>query len=132
MRWLRTMILFDRGGIAALPDWQSVHDSFVRSIQSVDFPQGTGSLTLRRKSLRDDGQWDRNGVVYLKHRFFEHMVNVERWQQEAGFVLETDGQATEVTLFPSMQRIQEPVTGRYGAFDFVTRGANGLHVAIEW
>jgi hypothetical protein len=125
------MILFDRGAIAAHPDWQSIHTSFVRSIQSVDFPAGSGSLTLRRKALRDDGQWDRNGVVYLKRRFLDHMVSVERWRPESGFAL-TSSVPTEVTLFPTMDFHSEPVATRYGPFDFVTTGPNGLHVAIEW
>src|SRR5438045_1402873 len=103
MKWLRTMILFDRGGIAANTDWQTIHASFVRSIQSIDFPPGSGSLTLRRKVMHTNGQWRRNGVVYLKRRFLEHMVHAEGWRRESDFAL-TTSQATEVTLFPSMQR----------------------------
>jgi hypothetical protein len=131
MQWLRTMILFDRGGIAANPDWQAIHSSFVRSIQSIDFPAGSGALTLRRKVQRDDGQWNRNGVVYLKQRFLHNIVQTERWQPESRVTV-VRGEPTEVTLFPSLQSHTEPVATGFGPFDFVTHGPNGLRVAIEW
>lgn len=132
MKWLRTMVLFDKGNIAATADWCRIHESFVRSIEAVDFPEKSLALTLRRKQQRPDKQWDRNGVVYLKRRFYGHMVNDEKWQSEAGFRLKKQDAATEVTLFPSGAAHLEPVTSSYGAFDFVTTGPSGLHVAIEW
>ena len=71
------MVIFDRGEVIGTTDWQAIHESYVRSIGRIDFPEGSGTLTLRRKTRRPDNQWNRNGVVYLKRRFVENMVNDE-------------------------------------------------------
>jgi hypothetical protein len=132
MKWLRTLIVFEQGGVISTVDWQDVHKSYVRSIQSIDFPEGAGSLTLRRKVKRPDGQWDRNGVVYLKRRFFSHMVNVENWHPEAPLDLGKGRVAPDLLSFPDMQRHREPITSDFGGFDFLTIGRTGTRVAIEW
>lgn len=132
MRWLRTLVIFDRGNVVSTSDWQAIHESYVRSIQRIDFPEGTGSLTLRRKVKRPDGQWNRNGVVYLKRRFLDHMVNDEHWHAEVGFDLGRDRVPPDLRLYPSMELHREPITSEFGGFDFVTTAPAGTHVAIEW
>lgn len=132
MRWLRTIILFDRGNIASSEDWRSIHQSFVRSIEAVHFPPNSGSLTLRRKRRGPDGKWIRNGVVYLKRRFLDHLVGVEGWRSEHGLTLDRLNLPTDVMLYPSMERHLEPVMGKYGPFDFATTAPGGTRVAIEW
>ncbi len=130
MRWLRTLILVDKGDVISSSDWESVHGSIVRSIQSVDFPEGSGTLTLRRKHKRKDGQFDRNGVKYLKFRFLRHMVDVEGWTGED--VCELNRPPAVLLLYPSLATHSEPVTSGFGKFDFTTRAPGGTHVAIEW
>ena len=66
MIWLRTIVIFDEGNVLAERDWAAVHESYVRSIRSIDHPAGSGALTLRRKVRLPNGQWRRNGVNYLK------------------------------------------------------------------
>ncbi|MBV5328756.1 MAG: hypothetical protein JZU65_14185 [Chlorobium sp.] len=132
MKWLRSLIIFDRGGVATSPDWKEIHESYVRSIQSIDFPEGADTLKLRRKTKRPDGQWNRNGVVYLKRRFLEHLVNVEKWRAEVGFDLGRNRIPPELSLYPSHKTYSEPITSEFGSFDFVTTTASGMHVAIEW
>ena len=73
MKWLRTIVLFDQGDVIASSDWKIIHDSYVRSIQSIDYPEGTGILKLRRKLRDAGGQWSRNGVVFLKKAFYQHL-----------------------------------------------------------
>ena len=46
MKWLRTLVLFDRGDVISSDDWNTVHSSYVRAISSIDHPAGTGTLTL--------------------------------------------------------------------------------------
>ena len=46
MKWLRTLVIFDRGGVIHSADWRVIHESYVRSIQRIDFPEGAGILTL--------------------------------------------------------------------------------------
>ena len=132
MRWLRTLVIFDRGEVIGTTDWQAIHESYVRSIGRIDFPEGSGTLTLRRKTRRPDNQWNRNGVVYLKRRFVENMVNDEDWTAEADFDLGRDRAPPDLLLYPSMERHREPITSEFGSFDFVTTAPSGIHVAIEW
>jgi len=132
MKWLRTLVIFDRGDVVSTTDWRAIHESYVRSIQHIDFPEGAGSLTLRRKVKRPDGQWDRNGVVYLKRRFFDHMVNAEHWREEAGLDLGKNRVPPDLLIFPSMERHRELITSEFGGFDFVTSTPAGTYMAIEW
>lgn len=132
MIWLRTLLLFDQGQVSASPGWRQIHDSFVRSIQSIHFPPGSGGLTLKRKMRLANSQWSRNGVGFLKASFLQHLVHVEGWQPEAGLSLETINVATEVRLYPSMDSYVEPVVSSFGPFDFMTVAEDGLRVAIEW
>jgi hypothetical protein len=132
MKWLRTIVVFDKGNVLSSAGWASVHESYVRSIQSVDFPEGSGTLKLRRKFKRPDGQWNRNGVGYLKRKFLEHMVNTEGWKAEVGFSLGKNRAPPTLKLYPSLQAYQEPITSEFGDFDLVTTAPDGRRVAIEW
>lgn len=132
MRWLRTLLLWDRNSLSSREGWTQLHDSFVRSIQAVHYPEGSGGLTLKRKVRLPGSQWSRNGVVFLKQCFLRHLVEVEGWQREAGLTLAGVNVATEVSLYPSMERYTEPVTSNFGPFDFMTIAADGTRVAIEW
>lgn len=118
--------------IATRPGWIALHQSFVRSIQSVHFPEGSGQLTLKRKARLNGNQWSRNGVVFLKQSFLQHLVDVEGWEKEAGLTLAGANVHTEVSLYPSMERYTEPVTSNFGPFDFMTVAPDGTRVAIEW
>ena len=132
MRWLRTLVIFDKGGIVHDEDWRVIHESYVRSINRIDFPEGVGTLTLRRKTQQPNKQWSRNGVGYLKRRFINGMVNDEHWISEASLDLGKDHRPAEVHLYPGMMPHREPVASNFGDFDFVTTASSGIHVAIEW
>jgi hypothetical protein len=133
MKWLRTLVLFDRGNIVSSEDWGSIHQAFVRSIKSIDSPVGSGLLVLRRKTY-DPGskQWNRNGVGFLRNRFLEHIVQKEGWQAEGKVDLQNLQEQPELELYPSLEPYSEPITSSFGDFDFVTTTAGGLRVAIEW
>jgi len=132
MKWLRTIVIFDKGGVVLEADWQSVHESYVRSIQSIDHPHGTGQLTLRRKVRLQNGQWQRNGVNYLKESFLRHMRDAEHWQAEQGVDVKQDRIKPKLSLYPSGKSYREPITSDFGGFDFVTLTPGGLRAAIEW
>lgn len=132
MKWLRTLVLFDQGNVISSADWQSVHESYVRSITSIDHPRGSGSLTLRRKAKLPNGQWTRNGVGYLRSRFLNHMQADEGWQPEGGVDLGRDREQPPIRLYPSLDPYREPITSDFGGFDFVTTAPGGNRVAIEW
>jgi hypothetical protein len=132
VKWLRTLVLFDQGDVLSSPDWKALHESYVRSIESVDFPEGSRTLTLRRSVRHADGQWSRNGVVYVKQRFFDHMQRVEGWRAEANVDLAADREQPAIRLYPSLEPYREPITSRFGGFDLMTVGRAGVKIAIEW
>ena len=133
MKWLRTLVLFDRGEVVSSLDWDRIHQSFVRSIESIGSPEGSGKLVLRRKTQDPiSKQWNRNGVGYLRSRFLDHMVKIEGWQAEGEVDLQHLEEQPEFHLYPSMEPYSEPITSAFGDFDFVTTTDGGIRVAIEW
>lgn len=133
MKWLRTVLLFDRGNIVKSVDWRQVHESYVRAIGRIDFPEGAGSLTLRRKErITNSSQWRRNGVGYLKTRFLRGMVKDEEWVPEAQVEIEDLRLQAQLMLYPNLEPYSEPVTSGFGCFDFMTETESGLRIAIEW
>jgi Restriction endonuclease BamHI len=132
MRWLRTIVIFNEGNVVGEPAWDVVHSSYVRSIQSIEHPQGAGNLTLRRKMRMPNGQWRRNGVGYLRSSFLQHMVAVEGWRPEHDVNLARNRPLPELSLYPSGEVYREPITSEFGGFDFLTLTPAGLRVAIEW
>lgn len=132
MKWLRTLVLFDRGEVISSDDWNTVHTSYVRAISSIDHPAGTGTLKLREKVKKPNGQWARNGVGFLRTRFLEFMRDIEGWHAEGDVDLSRDRQQPPIKLYPSLEAYREPITSDFGGFDFMTTAPNGTRIAIEW
>jgi len=132
MKWLRTIVVFDKGAIVEDADWKAVHESYRRSIEAIDHPAGSGKLTLRKEKLTGSGYRLCNGVPYLRTRFLEHIVNEEKWKPEVAVDLRPDRIQPTFTLYPLGTDYKEPVTSKFGEFDFVTLGKGGLKIAIEW
>jgi len=132
MRWLRTIIVLDKGNVVGQRDWAAVHESCVRSIQAIDHPRGAGEFILRRAVQLPDKQWQRNGVGYMRRAFLRQMVEVEKWQKETEVELRRDRIQPTLKLYPQGTDHREPVTSKFGNFDFHILTEKGLHVAIEW
>lgn len=132
MKWLRTLVLFDKGNVISSEDWKSVHTSYVRAIASIDHPAGAGKLRLREKVRLPNGQWKRNGVGFLRDRFLRSMRDVEGWHAEGAVDLARDRQQPPIKLYPSLEQYREPITSDFGGFDFMTVAPNGTRIAIEW
>jgi hypothetical protein len=132
MKWLRTLIIINSGDLISSSDWLKIHESYIRAIKSIDFPEGTGTLCLRRKTRKGRTQWNRNGVGYIKKRFFNYIVNIEGWRAESNQGIDKYRRIAEVNLFPSKELYNEPIKSDFGDFDFVTTTENGMRVAIEW
>ncbi|MEX1198383.1 MAG: hypothetical protein WEB57_11060 [Pseudohongiellaceae bacterium] len=132
MKWLRTMVLFDQGNVVSSPDWKQLHESYVRAIESIEHPKGSGSLTLRRKARLANNQWQRNGVGYLKLEFLAYMRDHEKWKAETDVELSREREQPPLLLYPSMEEYREPITSNFGGFDFMTEANDGTKVAIEW
>lgn len=133
MKWLRTMVLFDKGDLISSADWRDVHASYVRAIGSIDHPIGSGSLTLRMKSRGGkDNKWRRNGVGRLRKQFLQNMRDVERWDAEGDVDMSRDRLQPAIRLYPSLDHHREPITSDFGQFDFMTIAQHGSRIAIEW
>jgi len=132
VKWLRTIVLFDQGTLAQTDDWRAVHESLVRAVVSIDFPEGAKSLTLRKKTRIGKSQWRRNGVKYLRTRFLNHMVDYEGWTQEKQVAIEHLKLQPTLKTYPDLNDYQEPITSGFGHFDFMTETDAGLKIAIEW
>lgn len=132
MKWLRTLVLFDTGNIIHSPEWKFLHESYVRSIDSIKHPEGASTLRLRRKTRINNGQWVRNGVGYLRNHFLSHMQNVENWKIEGEVDFCRERQHANIIHYPSIKPYREPITSNFGGFDFVTSSENGTRAAIEW
>jgi hypothetical protein len=132
VRWLRTIVLFDRGDVISSVDWQYLHTSYVRAITSIEHPRGSGSLTLRRRERTPNGRWRRNGVKYLKSEFLTFMRDHEGWQTESGVELAREREQPPLLLYPSLEEYNEPITSDFGGFDFMATPDGGARVAIEW
>lgn len=128
MKWLRTVVLFDKGDVISTDAWRLAHESYVRSIRRIDNPPGSGSLTLRRISP-DKSQ--RNGVTYLKHRFVEHMRE-ETWLTEAPVALRSGHDHPTLRTYPDLQEHVEPIGAKFGGFDFMSITPDGSRIGIEW
>jgi hypothetical protein len=132
MKWVRTLILFDQGGVISSEDWKAIHESYVRSIQSIGHPATQGHLLLRKKVRLPNGQFKRNGVGYLRSTFLRHMQDVEGWHPEGDVDLSRDREQPAIRLYPLMTPYREPIESDFGGFDFITTGLQGEKVAIEW
>lgn len=133
MKWLRTMVIFNQGNIIDTESWDELHTSYISCIKKIDFPEGSGSLTLRMKEKKPNGQWDRNGVVYLKNRFLHYMTTDENWEAEKDFGFNEQNIPPNLTLYPSRDIYREPIVSKFGEFDFVSRHqASDTKIAIEW
>ena len=133
MKWLRTLVLFDKGNVMSSDGWQSVHQSYKRAIEEIHHPLNSGALTIRKKAIRPGStQFNRNGVGFLRNHFLRNMVHIEGWRPEENVDLGRDRQQPAIRLFPSGGAYREPIASGFGGFDFLTTTADGLKVAIEW
>lgn len=133
MKWLRTLVLFNEGDVMSTDGWQSVHQSYKNAIENIHHPLGSGSLTIRKKTIRPGStQFNRNGVGFLRSHFLRNMVEAEGWHAEGNVDLGRDRRQPAILLYPSGEAYREPITSGFGGFDFLTSTRDGLKVAIEW
>ncbi|HEX9048642.1 MAG TPA: hypothetical protein VF988_16570, partial [Verrucomicrobiae bacterium] len=87
MKFIRTVVVFDQGGLLESKQWAFMHESYLKAIQGVVHPPGNDRFLLRKKArkLTTDGnpsnQWMRNGVVPIKKQFF-NILKTADWYTE--------------------------------------------------
>ena len=136
MKWLRTLVLFDRGNVVSTPDWHSLHASYTRSIEAIVNPLGNDNFKLRTRIPIPGvkNKFFRNGVVSIKKRFYDHLTKVEKWKKEdrLDFAKARKTLKVPATLYPSGNKYELPPTINFGPFDFSTIGPGGIKAVIEW
>lgn len=147
MKWLRTIVVFDKGGLVNSSDWQAIHESYTSSIQAVENPAGSGSLTLREmesyRTPAGEKKYRRNGVGPMRKQFLKNIVDVEKWESESQVLIEEkvkeefeeekqEDPSLQLRLYPSGNIHEEEESAKFGDFDFLTTGEAGHKVAIEW
>lgn len=128
MKLLRTIIVFDQGGLASSSSWARSYESYANAIRCLDHPVGSGRLTLRRIST---DKKSRNGVTYLKNRFVEFM-NTDDWLTEMPVYLKSGHDNPTLKSYPNLEDYVEPVGASFGGFDFTSIAKDGTRVALEW
>jgi len=151
MKFIRTVVVFDRGGLIDSKPWASMHETIVGAVQKIVHPPGNDRFVIRRKVPKLDArgkpskQWVRNGVVPMKRQFLANLRDAG-WQAEKpvgfGRVALTEAEPTSKTAlkeFPSRRDFafddadwSEVFREGLGDFDFYSESANGLRCVIEW
>ena len=49
MKWIRTVVVFDRGGLIDSEQWARMHETITGAVQKIVHPAGDDRFMLRRK-----------------------------------------------------------------------------------
>jgi hypothetical protein len=151
MKFIRTVVVFDRGSLIDSEPWARMHETISIAVQKIVHPPGNNRFLIRRKILKPDAQgkpskqWMRNGVVPIKRQFLEKLTEAG-WRAEMpvelGRAVLAGAEPTAKTAlkeFPSKRDFvfddanwSEVFREGLGDFDFYSESANGLRCVIEW
>jgi Restriction endonuclease BamHI len=151
MKFIRTVVVFDRGSLIDSEPWARMHETITGAVQKIVHPPGNDRFLIRRKILKPDAQgkpskqWMRNGVVPIKRQFLENLTEAG-WRAEMpvglGRAVLAGAEPTAKTAlkeFPSKRDFafddanwSEVFREGLGDFDFYSESANGLRCVIEW
>ena len=153
MKFLRTIVVFDRGNLLDSTQWAAMHETYVNAIRGIVHPPGNDRFVIRKKTRKltasgaKSNQWIRNGVVPIRDQFLANL-------KDAGW--QTESPAGLITGSPALQRVQERMEDplkdypsnrdfrlddqdwgdifheKVGDFDFFTELEGGIRCAIEW
>ncbi|HOX58235.1 MAG TPA: hypothetical protein P5205_19220 [Candidatus Paceibacterota bacterium] len=151
MKFVRTVVVFDRGGLMASEPWARMHEAITGAVQKIVHPPGSDRFVIRRRIPKSDAQgrpskqWMRNGVVPIKRQFLANLTEAG-WRAEMPVglgrsVLAEAEPTAKTTLkeFPSMRDYGfddahwcEVFREGLGDFDFYSQSADGLRCVVEW
>ena len=87
MKVIRTIVVFDRGGLIDSEQWARMHETITGAVLKIVHPPGSDRFIIRRKVQKLDArgkpskQWVRNGVVSIKRQFLANLTNAG-WRAE--------------------------------------------------
>ena len=151
MKFIRTVVVFDRGNLIDSEPWARMHETITGAVQKIVHPPGNDRFVIRRKIPKLDAhgnpskQWVRNGVVPIKNQFLTNL-KVAGWRAEMPVGLDRTVLAkaeptakTALKEFPSKRDFafddanwSQIFREGLGDFDFYSESANGQRCVIEW
>lgn len=151
MKLIRTVVVFDRGGLIESEQWSRMHEAISRAVQKIVHPPGTNHFVIRRKVRKLDvrgkesKQWVRNGVVPIKQQFLANLTEAG-WRAETpvglGRAVLAQAEPTAKTAlkeYPSKRDFawddadwSSVFREQLGDFDFYSELGEGMRCVIEW
>lgn len=153
MKFVRTVVVFDRGNLIDSEQWASMHESYVKALEAIVHPPDQDQFIIRKKMRKLDAagnpskQWVRNGVVPIKNQFLANLKS-SGWHAERPtglarepHALEKAKRKAEVLLkeYPSKRDVRlddadwsEVFHDKVGDFDFFTELPGGVRCVVEW
>lgn len=153
MKFVRTVVVFDRGALIDGPQWTAMHDAVVGAIGAIVNPVGNDSFVIRRRTRKLDkkgkktNQWYRNGVVPIRNQFLRRLRE-SGWESERPTGLGANSslmrraeEKAQIRLveFPSKRAFAhededwaEIFNEKVGDFDFYTELEGGVRCVVEW
>jgi restriction endonuclease BamHI len=94
MKFVRTVVVFDRRNLLGSEQWEKMHESYVSALRGVVHPPGSDRFVIRKRMRKVNAaglpttQWMRNGVVPIKEQFLTKL-RLAGWLPEkpAGLLL---------------------------------------------
>lgn len=153
MKVVRTVVVFDHGGLVSSKEWEIAHQNYTGAIARIVHPQGNDRFVMRRRTLKLDargkpsGQWMRNGVVPIRNQFLERFEQLG-WKAEQSVELGKPAEKVEnagitpaayLKEYPSLRDYnvndadwRSMFSKNVGDFDFYSELPCGLRCVIEW
>jgi hypothetical protein len=153
MKFVRTVVVFDRGNLLDSEQWAAMHGTYVNALRGVVHPPGNDKFVIRKKTKKVtasgalSNQWMRKGVVPIRDQFLANLKN-SGWDAEKPVELERGSPALEraheradVVLkdYPGKRNFRlddhdwgEIFHQKVGDFDFFTELEGGVRCVIEW
>lgn len=121
MKLVKIEVLVDAGGFSASPDWATIKDHIIKSIQAVDWPRGSGSFTLYDEPGKERRKG--SGVTPIKEIFVQNLKRL-------GWDLETPVNIA-VLKRPGPVDATYPVRNKLFAVEWETGNISSSHRAIN-
>lgn len=151
MRFVRTVVVFDKGNLIDGPQWAAMHDAVVRAISAIVNPPDNDRFLIRRRQRKLDregnktSQWYRNGVVPIRNQFLGRL-RAFGWESERATglgdnrgIAKVEEEEINLVEFPSKRTFSHEdedwadiFNEKVGDFDFYTELEGGVRCVIEW
>jgi hypothetical protein len=151
MKFVRTIVVFDQGGLIDSEQWMRIHEAYTQAVQAIVHPPGNDRFVIRQRVRKQDAcggptkQWFRNGVVPIKQQFLANLRQ-RGWQTEKPVSLKREPEVLDkaeakvlLKEYPSKRELNlgdenwmVVFRQQIGDFDFYTELGQEMRAVIEW